>query len=165
MVTFQNGEDFLHKLYIRFNATIAVSLLPMAYLLLLLQSGRLHSIFDSTTNYWIISTCVTLAGLALTFWSQKRFRKSIAIQDAGDNLREKLKQYFSFSMNKYLEFMMIGILFTIGFFLTANKLFIVCYVISLILLSLRRPTLSVFLEDLPLTEEERKILLDKQNIA
>lgn len=164
MPNFENGEEYFHKLYIRFNGSIAVTLLPMGWLLLQLQAGRLLPISDNLTISWLLTGLILSVSVYIFFFAKKSFEDSCQAIAANESLRTKLNLYFSTSNRKFLIFLFAKLLTAIGFFLTASKLFIVGYIIGLILLSLKRPSLSSFLEDLKLSEDEKNILLEKKPI-
>ncbi|MFY0625014.1 MAG: hypothetical protein JXR07_01885 [Reichenbachiella sp.] len=161
---YQNGEQFYHKLYISFNGFIAVTLLPMGWLLLEKQTDQLVPLPIDAFYTWLIITSIFLATSALIYSSLTKFKKATRQAAENKRLRIKLDAYRRASTTKYFEFLLVGILYFVGMWLTGNTLFLVGYIVSLILLSLGRPTISAFIEDLKLSAEEETILLEKKPI-
>ena len=75
-----------------------------------------------------------------------------------------LNQYYAISTQKFRGIMIVCGLCVVGYWTTVNGLFIVAYVVSMILLSLKRPTLNLLIEELKLNEEDRQTLIDNSDI-
>lgn len=161
--TYQNGEQYFHKLYTKFNAFIAITLLPMAWLLLEKQIGRLQPTLDGLM-LWSLIIALIFSESAIIFHAIKSFKKELKRTSPSATLREKLDVYYQVSTKKYVFFLLAGMICVVGMWITVNTIFIVGYIVSLIFLSLGRPTLSAFFDDLSLSEEEQNILLDKKEI-
>ena len=136
----------------------------MSYLILLkLQDALLPIIKNNTLNYCFLSTLIVLA-LLFIYFSLKEFKNSLdEIQQIG-SLRGKLDQYFEASHHKFIRFLFSGVICAAGLYITAHDLFILCYIIGLALLSLRRPSLSTFFSELNLSQMHKDILLEKKPI-
>jgi hypothetical protein len=161
---YNNGEEYYTKLYIFFNASIAITLLPIAFLLLKKQAGQLLPLIELDWITDITIIILLLMGSILIFISSKNFKQDISQISSEDTLRQKLDIYSSVCVKKYLWFLLAGILCAIGLFLTATSLFIIGYILSLIFLSIGRPTLNIIIEHLSLSDSEKRILYDKKNI-
>jgi len=161
---YQNGEQYYNRLYLRFNASIAVGLLPMAWLLLEKQSGKLTPLSLEPWPLWVLIGVLLFGALTIIAFSIKRFKKGKNVACEAPGFREKLDLYFIASLRKYLEFLLGGLICVAGMWITGNTLFLVGYLITLILLSLGRPTLTAFMEDLKLTKDEQSRLLEKKEI-
>jgi len=81
-----------------------------------------------------------------------------------DSLRDLLDSYYRLSTRKFLSLMMVCGMAVAGYYTTVNGLFIVAYVVTMIFLSLKRPTLNLLIEELQLKEDQKKILIDKIEI-
>ncbi|WP_422360932.1 hypothetical protein [Reichenbachiella sp.] len=160
---YKNGEEYYNKIYLLFNFFIAVSLVPFGYLLLLKQSGQLVAQLYGEW-YYPVMISLLLAGAAVIFQAKKAFKIYLSTEQKGSTLRDKLDRYKSNSVKKYISFLLAGLICVCGFYLTASPLFIVGYIVSIILLSIKRPTLNTIIEDLKLSEEEQKILIEKEDI-
>lgn len=161
--SFKNGEEYYNKVYLQFNLFIAISLLPFGYLLLLKQSGQLQtSVFEPW--YSVLSFGLLMAITAISYQSYKNFTNFLETVDSTMGLRNKLEGYHKNSVRKYLGFMLAGLICVSGFYLTVNTLFIIAYIVTLILLSIKRPTLNTLIDDLKLSAEERQLLIDKEPI-
>ena len=164
VIKYKNGEEFYNKIYLYFNAIIALSLAPFGYLLLLRQSGQLLPLNLGATQLFILVFLLLVVMSLLTFSAHINFEKAVKEMDVNLSLRKKLDVYFSLSMNKYLSFLLVGMLGVAGLYTTANSLFIVAYIISVMLLSFKRPTLDDIINHLKMSAEEEKILIDKTEI-
>ena len=160
---FKNGEEYYNKIYLLFNLFIAVSLLPFGYLLLQRQAGELYELVEGTL-YWLVVVSLLLATAAIIFKANQQF--SAFINETKENLtfRRKLEDYKDQSLYKYGLFLLANLICVCGLFLTTNAIFIVGYIVSVILLSIKRPTLNILIEDLKLNEEEQQILIEKKDI-
>ncbi|SMD34835.1 hypothetical protein SAMN04488029_2200 [Reichenbachiella faecimaris] len=160
---YKNGEEYYNKTYLQFNFFIAVSLVPFGYLLLLKQSGQLISLVSGDW-YLVVVFTLLLASAAIIFQTSKHFNSYLGIDKNTFSLRKKLDQYKSESLKKYLAFLLASLVCVCGLYLTASAFFIVGYIVSIILLSIKRPTLNTIIEDLKLSEEEQNILIEKKDI-
>lgn len=160
MANFKNGEDYYNRIYLQFNLFIAISLLPFGYLLLLKQSDQLYT---NLPQPWfsLLTFGLLTAIIAITYQAHKRFVYFLASVDSSKSLREKLASYQTHSVKKYLGFMFAGLLCVSGYYLTVSIFFVIAYIVTLALLSIKRPTLNALIEDLRLSEDETKILIDK----
>lgn len=105
-----------------------------------------------------------LAAAAIIFQANRSFITFLKIENIKLSLREKLDAYKSESVRKYLAFLLASLICVCGLYLTANSFFIVGYIVSIVLLSIKRPTLNTIIEDLKLNEEEQNILIEKKDI-
>ncbi|MEO9966096.1 MAG: hypothetical protein ABJF11_09925 [Reichenbachiella sp.] len=160
---YKNGEEYYNKIYLLFNALIAVSLLPFGYLLLLRQTGSLQSQVPYPLNPLLVVVLI-LSAAALIYQSYRSFSNFVQSDKTESTLREKLNEYRSESFRKYMAYLLASLILVCGLFLTANGLFIVAYIATTILLSLKRPTLNTIIEDLQLSEEDQKVLIEKKTI-
>lgn len=160
---FKNGEEYYNKIYLLFNFFIAISLVPFGYLLLLKQSGQLIALVNGTWFYSILVSLL-LAGAAIIFQAIKFFSLYLKSDKNEIELRGKLDDYQSKSVKKYTAFFIASMIYVCGFYLTASAFFIVGYIVSTILLSIKRPTLNTIIEELNLSEEEQNILIEKKDI-
>ena len=135
----------------------------MGYLILLKLKETLSP--QLSNGYYVALGSLLLNSAALMFWAMRHFKSGLVRTQKHTTLRDKLDSYFSLSLNKYKTFLLSGVMLATGLYLTANDLFILGYVIGLILLSLGRPSLPAFFNDLQLSEEDKTILLEKQPIT
>ncbi|WP_420580483.1 hypothetical protein [Reichenbachiella sp.] len=160
---YKNGEEYYNKIYLLFNFFIAISLVPFGYLLLLKQSGDLVAQVYGDWYYPMVFSLL-FATAAIIFQAKKTFGFYLSNGKKGGSLREKLDGYKSNSVKKYIAFLLASLICVCGFYLAASGVFIVSYIVSIILLSIKRPTLNSIIEDLKLSEEEQKILIEKEDI-
>lgn len=162
---FKNGEEYYNKIYILFNLFIAFPLVLFCYLLLLRQSKQLVPVLNNSTDRLLVLFSLLIAAGSLLFFAIKKFKRELAEQNVNEAFREKLIFYYRISKRKYSAFMLVGFMCVSGLYLTNHGVFIVAYILSVVLLSLKRPTLNGFIEDLKLSAEDEKILIDKDVIA
>lgn len=79
-------------------------------------------------------------------------------------LREKLDSYKRESVKKFIAFFLASMICVCGLYISANAFFIVGYIVSIILLSIKRPTLNTIIEDLKLAADEQNVLIEKKEI-
>jgi len=160
---YKNGEEYYNKIYLLFNLFIAASILPFGYLLLQKQSNQLVS---QVSDQWYIAVVVSLllASAAIIFQANKTFVTYLGVESESEQLRIKLDNYKAASVKKYLAFFLASMICVCGLYLTASAYFILGYIVSIILLSIKRPTLNVIIEDLKLSQEQQNILIEKKDI-
>lgn len=161
--SYKNGEEYYNKVYLLFNLFIAVSLVPFGYLLLLRQAGELFPLVVEPWYYPTVISLLLASGLMM-FQANKSFSDFLSLDFVKKGLRTKLNIYKSQSVKKYLSYLLASLICVCGLYLTASAFFIVGYILSIILLSLKRPTLNTIIEDLKLSEEEQNILIEKADI-
>lgn len=160
---YKNGEEFYNNIYLLFNLFIAVSLVPFGYLLLLRQSGQL---IPQIPDDWdeIVVVSLLLSAAAMVFQANKAFNIYLTQTKTTDQLRAKLNDYKSASVRKYISFLLSCLICVCGLYLTDHSLFIVGYILTIILLSIKRPTLNTIIDDLHLNFDEQNVLVDKKDI-
>lgn len=158
---FKNGEEYYNRVYLLFNFFIAISLLPFGYLLLLRQTGQLVS---DIKQPWVWIFALLLSIVAIIFHANRTFKFFLNSVDNKDLLREKLISYKKASLKKYFSFLLASLICVSGLYLTNSTLFVIGYIVTTILLSIKRPTLNTIIEDLELNEQEQQILIKKEPI-
>lgn len=160
---YKNGEEYYNKIYLQFNFFIAISLVPFGYLLLQKQAGQLNTL---VVEEWCFLVVIALLGAsaAVIFQANKNFNDYLSADREAQGLRDKLDVYKTHSVKKFISFFLASMICVCGFYLTAGAFFIIGYIVSIILLSIKRPTLNTIIEDLKLTEEEQQILIEKEDI-
>jgi len=164
MSKYKTGEDYYHKIYLMFNGLVAISLVPFGYLILEKTQGRDHSILSNGYVAWVITSLLLICGILLLYSSSRKFPSDLSFAIQKDTLRLKLDAYFVASRRKIGAFNLAALIFDAGLFLTTNSLFIVGFVVSMVLLSLGRPTLKLIIDELKLNEVEQTILREKKKI-
>jgi len=165
MPKYKTGEDYYHKIYLLFNGLVAVSLVPFGYLVLEKTQGQSQNMITNDYASWLVTSLLLIIGGILLHTSSKKFREELKLAILKDNLRFKLDAYYLVSRQKILFFTLAALIFDTGLFLTSNTLFIVGFVVSMVLLSLGRPTLKLIIDELRLNNEEQMILSEKKEIG
>ncbi|MCV9385339.1 hypothetical protein [Reichenbachiella ulvae] len=161
---YKNGEEYYNKIYTLFNLSVAITLLPFGYLVLEKHSGDLVSMPIDEWKHWVISLPVVIA-LGWIMWrSQQNFKEDKKAAKSVEGLRNKLDAFQQLLSRRFAIYTGIGAVCTMMLYLTGSGLFIMAYVASMILLSLSRPTLNLIIDELGLSEEEEKIIMEKREI-
>ena len=164
MSDFKTGEDFYHKIYLRFNGYVAIVLIPFGYLVLQIQAGAdLNQIGNDYIRWGTIVLMLAVGGFLIQN-ARKNFAKGLKDSIDQESLRQKLSHYFQAANTKFISFTLAALIFNVGLFLTGGVLFIVAFVVVMIFISLGRPTLNLIIEELQLNQEEQQILKDKDDI-
>jgi hypothetical protein len=165
MHQFKNGEEYYNRIYLIFNALIAISLLPFSIILLEIQDKGLEfAMIKGNWAYTIMATSV----LIISFFTFKSFEQLKDLQGpliAESSLREKLNIYHSFYLRHYIILNSFCVIVTAVLYLTKSNIMVVFYVFLLVLLSIHRPTLKRIVEQLKLSVEEQDTLYKKQDIT
>ncbi len=136
----------------------------MGYLILQKLKENLFAVIADDTSYYVLLTLLLVCGGLAIYFGMRNFKRSLSAIQQAPTLRSKLDFYFEACMEKYKRFLLSGMLFSAGLYLTANDLFTLGYIAALALLSLGRPGLTAFFDDLQLSEEDKTILLEKRPI-
>lgn len=161
---YKTGEEYYNKIYLYFNALIALSLTPFGYLLLVRQSGDLIPIINDVMAYYAVVIGLLIGMTAVMYNGHFGFENDLSTVDPSLTLREKLDTYMKVSMKKYFLFLLAGVIGVSGLYVTTSAYFIVAYILCVILLSFKRPTLNSIIDDLHLSEGEERILVEKSVI-
>lgn len=162
IMRFKSPENFHNKLSFIFHALLAPPLIGFIYLFLEIKNNSLTpAITNGRENYVIISAFLAIA-ICLAGIGFYLFRKNNSRIDKNDAMSNKLNLYY---VNSIVFFGMLegsSLLVVCGLLLTTSTFFVVAYMIVLLLLSLNRPTPQKYVRDLPLTNEEREVILHKR---
>ena len=164
MPEYQTGEEYFNKIYLVFNALIALSLVPFVLIFLDIQKyGSDETILTGhATNGLIIGLAIVYC--FLFFVSLKKFKKGVSEIRMDDALRQKLNEYYSVSLKKYFRLTICCFLMVVGLFLTKHFLFTIGYVLALVVLSFGRPVLKTIAEVVSIDDTESGIMNNKQII-
>ncbi len=165
MIEYKTGEDFYNKMHFRFNALIALSLLPFSLVFLELKDNQFSTaIITGNIAYVLCFTAIVaiIYYTYLSFQEVKFFKKNV---DKSSFLREKLNLYYRIYIKHFVILCSFEVLITGLLYLTEFNILIVCYVPILVLLSLNRPTLKTIIEQLKLSKEEQEVMFEKQEIG
>lgn len=163
-IQYKNGEEYYNKIYVFFNATVAITILPLGYLLLQKQSNQLLPVVTSYWVSWLLTGSLILAIGAGLFWAIRQYRLGLKAVKEQSSLRAILNSYYAVSTRKFLFLMLISGIAVAGYYVTVNALFIIAYVVTMIFLSLKRPTLNLLIEELNLSDDRKQVLIDKLEI-
>jgi hypothetical protein len=164
MHQYKNGEEYYNRIYLIFNALIAISLLPFSIILLEIQDKGLEfAMIKGNLAYIIMATSV----LVISFFTFRSFEQLKTLRSSlitESSLREKLNIYHSFYLKHYIILNSFCVIVTVVLYLTKSNIMVVFYVFLLVLLSIHRPTLKRIIEQLKLSVEEQEILYQKRDI-
>ncbi|UII23667.1 hypothetical protein [Fulvivirga ligni] len=159
-MTFKSPEEFHNKTGFIFHGMLALPLAVFAYLFLEIKNNHMNPVLQDGTITMAILIAVPILS-AIIFWvGFKRFRR--ASKDIkGVPLAEKLSLYYDCTIKFYMSLGLASVLLVTGLYLTTSAVFILGYVFLLFFMSLHRPTPQKYVKDIPLTEQERQVILNK----
>lgn len=161
MAKYQTGEEYFNKLYLVFNALIALSLVPFVLIFLDIQKyGTDEKIINGQSSDFLIAG-LSIAYVFVFYVSLTSFRKGVSEINKNNSIRKKLNEYYSLSLRKYFHLTICCFLMVLGLFLTKHFLFTIGYVLALVVLSFGRPVLKTIIEIIASNEVESDILNNK----
>lgn len=164
MFKYQTAEEYYNKIYIVFNGLIAITLVPFVLVFLDIEkNGASNAPIQGQAPVFLSAGLAVLYCFFL-YASVSRYKKGLLSIRKISTLREKLNNYYSVSLKKYLGLTFCCLLCVIGLFLTRYFLFSIGYVLALIVLSIGRPVLNSIMDKIPLSDTEIEILKNKDNI-
>ena len=156
--SFKNWTDFYQRLTLVFNAIIAFSLLPFAWVFLELERwGGGLQLISGTGLYIFEGILLILMGFGLN-WAHRQGNQAIAAIPRKVILREKLIAYYQIQVRRLLFFEAIAVLALAATYVNSDYLFVLAYVFILFLFSLNRPRYDKVVQELRLSKEEQKVL-------
>ncbi len=161
MKSFKTWTDYHHRLNLIFHAIVAITMIPFVWLYLEIDTGKRMELTDDSIVL-ILFFLVSGSLIATSFLYKK---KQLAFVDPSRSLREKLEEYFKVLLVSYALLEVSAVFATLAFFITANYLFVLIYIISLFVFSIYRPKIENAVRDLGLSEKEKKILINREVIA
>lgn len=163
MLQYKTGEDFYNKIYLHFNALIAVSLIPFGVLLLDLQKSPPQQAMLTGIPGYVALILLALTGAFMIYWALKQYKARALKTDL--SLRDKLNTHYAHAIKKYIQITIGCLCFVLALWLTRDKIVIPGYIVGLVILSLGRPTLQDIIRQLKLSSDEESILYEKKEIA
>ncbi len=154
---FNNWSSFYKKLTLIFNAIVAFSLLPFAFLYLELEKYRRPTYFTGVELLVFEGLCLIVIGVIL-FWAHTGFKKSLRDQDKEQGLKSKLIFYYRIAIKRYIIYELAAIICLAATYFAQELFFAVVYIFILFILSLARPKYDNVVMHLQLNEEEKQIL-------
>ena len=160
MKTFKTWTDYHHKLNLIFHAIVAITMLPFVWLFLEIDSNEQNGIIIDIA----IVTLFTLVCLSLTGTAYIYKKKQLEGVRNKSGLRIKLEMYLWVLIVNYALLEGGALFATLAFYLTANYVFVVVYLLILFVFSLSRPNLDRTCRELYLNKEERELLINLEEI-
>tara|TARA_R110000868_G_scaffold196598_2_gene442569 strand:+ start:496 stop:996 length:501 start_codon:yes stop_codon:yes gene_type:complete len=163
MPKYKNGEEYYNKIYLVFNALIAITLVPFVALFLNIERNGASDAMLSGLAAYLLAFILSLPYGFLFYTSIKSYKKELTDIKKDSSLRVKLNSYYSVSLKKYFKLTICCVLMVIGLLLTKYFLFILGYILALGVLSIGRPVLNSIISEIPLSDSEIDIL-NKKNL-
>jgi hypothetical protein len=161
MPKYQTGEEYFNKIYLVFNALIALSLVPFVLIFLDIQKyGADEKIITGQSSDFLIIG-LSIVYVLIFYISLASFKKGLSGIKKNNSIREKLNEYYSLSIKKYSQLTICCFLMVLGLFLTKHFLFTIGYVLALVVLSFGRPVLKTIIDIIALNDTESDILNNK----
>ncbi|MDA0196308.1 MAG: hypothetical protein O2887_13095 [Bacteroidetes bacterium] len=162
--SFKTGEDFYHRLNFLFNLLVATPLLPFAVLYLLSIKDQIPDVGLSGVVKIVTTIILSIAAVVIATKAVMDYRNQKLQFDPAAPLRKKLIRLHEALIQKFLWLEVASFLSILGLWLSQHKIHIVVFVIILVIFSLKRPAIKMFVEDLKLKENESRILRNKELI-
>lgn len=164
MPKYQTGEEYFNKIYLVFNAIIAVSLVPFVLIFLDIQKyGAADKLITGRYSELLI-IALSVVYLVVFYVSLRNFKTGYSKIQRDKPIREKLNEYYYLSLKKYTQLTICCFLMVLGLFLTKHFLFTIGYVLALVVLSFGRPVLKIIVEVIASNDTERDIINNKKII-
>ena len=164
MPKYQTGEEYFNKIYLVFNALIALSLVPFVIIFLDIQQYGTNEKIITGQSSDLLIIGLSIVYVFFFYVSFRSFKKGISDIKRTNSIRKKLNEYYSLSLKKYFQLTFCCFLMVLGLFLTKHYLFTIGYVLALVVLSFGRPILKTIVELVALNDTEKDILNNKQSI-
>ncbi len=158
----QNNQRFFNTLNLIFYLAVAIPMAPFTYYYLTFSSAEnLTASFPEHPSILIfyITPILIFICMVLSFIVYRTDLKKVL---KSSSFKEKMDLFLKFSIKKYLflELASLGIL--AGFIYTGQKFFATLYVISLLVFSFSRPTVTRIARDMKLEKSEKEKLYGEQ---
>lgn len=156
MSAFKNWPDYQKRLNLIFHTIVAITMLPFVWLLLKTDGAPREGLTqDPVVLVLFLAVCISLT---LTGFLYKKKQMGEAIHQP--ELRQKLIVYQRILVVMYVFLESAAVFSTLAFYLTANYLFVLMYVIVLFVFTLGRPHLARTCTELHLSSADRGLLTD-----
>ena len=157
-----NIKEYYSKLYFLFNAYIAVTLLPFAFLYLDIDAkGNKEPILSGKFGA-LLAIVLFMICLGTFYLGIQKFKSKLKASFGIPELIKKLDNYYEASLTKFNFFMASACVSILGLYLSKHYIFIVTYMLVLAHMSIFRPTLKSISNHLRLSDAQSQVL--KQNL-
>ncbi|MFY0690248.1 MAG: hypothetical protein JXQ90_23945 [Cyclobacteriaceae bacterium] len=153
---FKSWSSFYQRINLVFNALIAISLLPFAYLYLEMQSAANRQPMIDSSYALAIQIVGLVVVIVLLFIAHSRSKRDFDSLNMDQDLSGKLQQYYQTQLVRYVLMELSAVLSFAIVFLLRDFLFIAVYVIILFWFSFVRPTYENVCKSLRLSKDERE---------
>ena len=160
-MSIKSPEDFHNKIGFIFHGILALPLAAFVYLFLEIRHRNLQPVLSAREYFNILIGIIGVLAVIIAVAGLNAFKKEKRMVNNREGLQNKLIAYYHALTKFYIYTGVSSVVFVGGLYLTASAVFIVGYVFLLFLLSLNRPSLQKYVNDLRLTKEERDIILHK----
>jgi len=161
---FTNSQEFLNKLQLFINVSIAIPMLAFIVLFLRIENKTYNPDFLSEALVFYLRFVVFAGVIALVISGILIFNKKRDKLATSMTIREKLEIYYSASITRSYYFLIATIIALIGLTLTAEQFYVIYYTICLVAFSMTYPTIYRINRQLRLNREEREIIISRKEI-
>lgn len=161
-MNFKTPEAFHQKMSFVFHAMIALPLAFFVYLFLEIRNNGLEPIIKEVPSAQVLTIILPVLAMVEVVVGNIIFKKRIALLEMEELLKNKLSNYFQYSVVFYGFILSACVLLVLGLYLTTSAVFIITYVVVLFWMSLNRPTPQKYITDLRLKKEYRDIMLRRK---
>lgn len=160
---FKTGLDFINKLRLIVYALLSLPL--TVFIVVYLQSNKAEALRPLVNEDLIFPFAIAFFILCCVFilLAYLLFGKKIKAIKMENDLHEKLNNYASLTIARFVLFEAAIILSLAGLLTTAEKSFIVLFIAVLFIFSVEHPSLQKIIRHLRLSQQEKERLLGKDN--
>lgn len=162
---FKNIREFLDKINTIYYAIVALPLvLFLLVYLRMMGDGGHRPVLNNNNVVLLIQIFIGLIFLAGIFLAYFIYRKNTAEARLTGVLRKKLERYYASLLIKNSILAGVSLFLVLAMFLTGNNFFVIMYLVTLVIISLNRPSPFSMIKDLKLNKEEQEILIKNHEI-
>lgn len=161
-MSIKSPEDFNHKLNLLFHGMLALPLVAFVYLFLEIQHHDRQPVIADKGMILTLTIVGMIVAIVVAVYGYMLFKRGLRQVVQCETFREKLSAYLGISVKFYCFVGVSSILLVGGLYLTNSAIFIAGYVILLFLMSLNRPALQKYVQDMRLTRHQHDMILHRQ---
>lgn len=162
-VDFKNFEEYQSKLGLVFHGTLAVPLLPFAFIFLEIKNRGYQGLIEPGMMANVINYAVALVSGLLVAQGFTMLKRKVAEAEEMKTLKEKLQLYYSAAVPLYILVGFACLLLAMALWVTTGGVIVVAFVIVLFVMSLNRPTPARYTKILKLSKEEKDIMVNHKD--
>ena len=158
----KSSEAYFRKINNIFHSVMAVPLLAFGAVYLNIENGNLQPLVPDYWSNVVVLPLVSLATVFVVLRANGIYKNSKAIAKSAERLSEKLDTITQGIIQYNLWLGLASLLVLLGYFVTANKVFMIGYMLVLSIQSFNKPSPQKISEDLRLPKAQREVVLQNK---